>query len=183
MSQAKKSVKINYGCGETKLKGFINVDIEKKVKPDLVCDLRKTPFPYETGTVDTIQCIHNLEHIEQRFWSHVLCEFWRVLKPEGLLYLAYPEFERCAKNFLENAKGKRDFFRKTLYGRQLYPGDYHVVPMVTGEVVNYLLDCGFHNIKSTPEPAEPYNTFVVAYRGTLPKTKADVLRHEIFEKD
>jgi predicted SAM-dependent methyltransferase len=175
-------LKINYGCGETKLKGFVNVDIEKKVKPDLVCDLRKHPFPFKPETIDIIQCIHNIEHIEQVHWPVIFGEFWRVLKPGGLLYLAYPEFERCAKNFLENHKGQRNFWRATLYGRQLYPGDYHVVPMVTGEVVSYLSDAGFNNIKSTPEPSMPYNTFVVAYRSTLPKTKEIVLREEIFGK-
>jgi predicted SAM-dependent methyltransferase len=173
---------INYGCGETKLKDFINIDIEESCKPDLVCDLRKEPFPYEPESVDIIQCIHNLEHIEQKYWPQILCEFWRVLKPEGELRLAYPEFEKCSHYFLENHLGLRDFWRNTLYGRQLYPGDYHVVPMVTSEVEDYLETCGFHDIKSCPEPTQDYNTFVLAKKGSPQPTREDILRDEIFIK-
>ena len=173
-------MKLNYGCGETKLAGYINIDIEESVKPDLVLDLRKKQFPYEANTVETIQCIHNLEHIEQKFWAQILSEFWRVLQPGGELMLAYPEFEKCAHNFLENYQGQRDFWRATLYGRQLYPGDYHVVPMVTTEVEDLLEDCGFHDIQSAPEPLRDYNTFLIAKKGPAPKTREQIIEQEVF---
>jgi len=175
-------MKLNYGCGETRLVGFVNIDIEESVKPDLVLDLRKQPFPYEANTVDIIQCIHNLEHIEQKYWVQIFGEFWRVLKPEGEFRLAYPEFEKISHNFLENHLGLRDFWRATLYGRQLYPGDYHVVPMVTAEVEDYLEGCGFHDIKSCPEPTQDYNTFILAKKAAAPRTREDVIRDEIFIK-
>ena len=34
-------MKLNYGCGNMKLEGFINIDIEPSVKPDITCDIRK----------------------------------------------------------------------------------------------------------------------------------------------
>lgn len=179
----KDLVKLNIGCGETKLAGFVNIDVEKKVKPDMVCDLRKQMLPFKDASVDLIQCIHNIEHIEQKYWPAIFAEFWRVLKPEAKLYLAYPEFERCSKNFLTNYKGLRDHWRHTLYGRQFYPGDYHVVPMVTPEVMTYLIDAGFKSIKATPEPlGQEHNTFVVAIRGKLMRTREAILKDEIFNK-
>lgn len=173
-------MKLNIGCGETKLEGFVNIDLEESTKPDLLLDLRKESFPYLNDSVEQINCLHNLEHIELKYWNHVLSEFYRVLQPEGKLLLAYPEFEICAKNFLENEKGLRDFWRWTLYGRQEYPGDYHVVPMRTIEVINYLETIGFHNLKYGPEFDQPHNTFVIAYKGKLPKTRADILKEELF---
>lgn len=173
-------MKLNIGCGETKLEGFINIDIEDSTKPDLILDLKKEPFPYPNDSVDQINCLHNLEHIELKYWNQVLSEFYRVLKPEGKLLLAYPEFEICARYFLENERGLRDFWRSTLYGRQLYPGDYHVVPMRTIEVVTFLENTGFHYIKYGPEFDQPHNTFVIAHKGPVPKTRADVLRDELF---
>lgn len=173
-------MKLNYGAGETKLKDFINIDLEPLTKPDLVLDLRLNPFPYENDTVDLIHCIHNIEHIEQKFWPTIFSEFYRVLKPEAELRLAYPEFEKCAHNFLENHLGLRDFWRHTLYGRQLYPGDYHVVPMVTAEVIDYLEDIGFHDIEYSGEPNRDYNTFLIAKKGAKPKTREQVLADEIF---
>lgn len=175
-------LRINYGCGETRINKFLNVDIEPSVSPDLVCDLRKEPFPIKDECAVLIQCIHNLEHIEMVHWPKLFLEFHRVLKPEARLYLAYPEFEKISKNFLTNHKGLRDFWRATLYGRQLYPGDYHVNPMVTGEVIDLLQQCGFHNIKSAPEPTMEYNTFLVATRGTIMTSRGDVLKREIFSK-
>lgn len=181
-SKATPLIKVNYGCGETKLPGFLNVDIEPSVKPDLVCDLRTEPFPLKNESTVLIQCIHNLEHIEMVHWPKLFFEFHRVLKPEGKLYLAYPEFEKVSKNFLSNYRGMRDFWRATLYGRQLYPGDYHVAPMVTGDIIDLLQQCGFHNIKSAPEPNMEYNTFLVATRGTIMDSRGDVLKREIFSK-
>mgnify|MGYP001616855427 CR=1 FL=1 len=56
--------KINYGCGESKLEGFINIDCEESIKPDIVCDIRTGPLPFKDNEVSVIYCIHNLEHIE-----------------------------------------------------------------------------------------------------------------------
>lgn len=177
----KKPVLLNIGCGETKLEGYINIDLEKKVKPDMVIDVKSQLLPFKPGTVDQINCIHNLEHIEQKYWPFVFKNFYRVLKPKAALILAYPEFSRCAKNFLTNHRGLRDFWRATLYGRQLYPGDYHVVPMVTKEVCDYLLANGFDDIKYCPEADEPYNTFLRARKGKI-ITREQVVKKEVFGK-
>ncbi len=177
MSELKK---INYGCGEAKLEGFINIDIEESTKPDLVCDLRTANFPFEKDSISTIHCIHNLEHVEQKYWDKILFEFHRVLSPDGELVLAYPEFEICAKHFIDNYRGMRNFWRWTLYGRQLYPGDFHVVPMRTEEVVQYLQGAGFTNIRYGVEGTEEYNTVVIAEKGEKPMVREELMRKEVF---
>lgn len=173
-------MKLNYGCGEAKLEGFINIDSSELVKPDIICDIKKGNLPFKDEEIELIHCIHNLEHIELPFWPQLFSEFWRVLIPEGKLILAYPEFERCAINFIENSHGRRDWWRATLYGRQLYPGDYHVVPMITSEVIDALHCFGFNNIKAVPEPLEPYNTCLIAFKGQKALSREDVIRKEIF---
>lgn len=177
----KKTLKLNIGCGENKVKGFLNIDREKKVKPDLLFDVTKKALPFKTGVITQINCIHNLEHIEFKKWESVLGEFYRVLKMGGLLVLAYPEFEICSKFFLENYRGQKDFWRNTLYGRQLYPGDYHVTPMITKDVITFLMQIGFDNFKSAPEVDEPYNTFLTCVK-SIQFTREDVIRQEVFGK-
>lgn len=172
-------MKLNYGCGETKLEGFINIDLEPTTKPDLICDLRKEGLPYEKNSVETIYCIHNIEHIEYHFWPHVLYEFHRVLKPQGELVLMYPEWETCAKYFLENHLGMRDFWRKTLYGRQDYPGDYHVTPVMSGNLSEHLSRSGFVDVRYKPETGDTFNTVLQCKKGFVPN-KEDLLRHEIY---
>ncbi len=180
----KTLLKLNLACGETNLEGFINVDSIKneRVNPDVIADIKAGPLPFENESCELIHFIHALEHIEQKFWLFVFSEFRRVLISGGELRLAYPEFEICAKYFIENYRGMRTFWRRTLYGRQLYPGDFHVVPMRTVEVVNCLEEAGFHGIKTTPEPEQSYNTFLIAYKGALPMTREDILKREIFHK-
>lgn len=158
-------MKLNIGCGETKLEGFINIDMEPSAMPDLIVDIRTGKLPYEDNSVEEIYCIHNIEHIEYRLQRQVLTEMWRVLEKDGKLILAYPEFEKCAENFIKNYKGMKDFFRATLYGLQRYQGDYHVTPMVTSDLIDSLLSIGFTSIQHTPEIEEPYNTFLVCHKG------------------
>lgn len=173
-------MKLNYGSGENKLEGYINIDIEESTKPDAICDLRKEPLPYETESMDEVMCIHNLEHIERKYWAQVIFEFARVLKTGGKLCLAYPEFEVCAQNWLENKQGLRTFWERTIFGRQLYPGDYHVAAMRTVEIVEFLQSFGFKEIKHSPEPIEIHNTFLIATKGLLPISREDVMRKELF---
>jgi SAM-dependent methyltransferase len=173
-------VKLNFGSGETALEGFINIDLEASTKPDIVHDIRKAPLPFQDESVDWIQMFHCIEHIEMAHWDNLFGEFRRVLKMGGVLFLAYPEFKICSKYFLENHLGLRDLFRATLYGRQLYPGDYHVVPMVTSEVIHALKLYGFTGIKSGPDPDEDWNTAVYAKKGLRAAMREDILRKEIF---
>lgn len=173
--------RINIGCGETKLSGFINIDIEKRVNPDLVWDVTKRELPIRPNSILQINCIHNLEHIKFEKWETVLQEFYRVLQFNGKLILAYPEFEICTKFFLSNYKNQKDFWRQTLYGRQLYRGDYHIVPMVTKDIIKILGDIGFDNFKYKPEVEQEFNTFLVCQKKKL-VTREDVIRKEVFGK-
>ena len=175
------SVKLNFGSGENKLEGFINVDCEEKCNPDLLCDIRKTTLPIKPETCNEVWAIHSIEHVEEVYWSHLFSEFYRVLIQSGRLVLAYPEFEICAKYYIENHRGIKDFWKATLYGRQLHPGDYHVTPVRTVDLVQFLIRNGFHEFKFGPEPRNEYYT-IMECRKNHRLTKEDVLRKEIFHK-
>jgi predicted SAM-dependent methyltransferase len=180
MSTLPKQIKLNIGSGEQKLKGFINIDTEKTTKPDLVHDITKAALPFKPKTVDVIFCVHNIEHIKMELWPYVFNEFFRVLKPEGMLFLAYPEFEVCAKYFIENHQGKRDFWRACLYGRQLYPSDTHISPVITSEIRNILRRYGFIKFKQRAAlPDDPQYTELICYKG-FQNDKEHVLRRELF---
>jgi|TARA_R100001530_G_C4275717_1_gene144214 predicted SAM-dependent methyltransferase len=180
-------MKLNIGCGENKLEGFINIDIVEgpiqgtklEVHPDLIWDLTKEPLPYEDGSVDTIYWLHCIEHIQMRYWRRFFEEYHRLLKKDGDLVLAFPEFEICAKYFVDNYRGMKEFWRNTLYGRQLHKGDYHIAPVMSEDVSQMLLDCGFKNIISGPEPVGDYYTIMRANRSVL-LLREDIIANEIF---
>lgn len=175
-------LQLNIGCGESKLDGFVNIDCFGQFEnpPDLILDVTKELLPYENGAVDQIWMAHSIEHIEMKKWDFIFREFYRVLKPNGVLMLSYPEFKECAKRFIEDLDGKRNFWRMTLYGRQLWPSDFHVTPMHSPELKNILFAVGFYRINYQPESVhEPYNTIMKASKDPSPTTREDVLAREI----
>lgn len=175
-------MKLNIGAGENRLEGFINIDREESTNPDILCDIRQK-IPLEDNCVEELWFHHCLEHIEFHSWKHIFAEFHRVLIQDGLLYISYPEFEMCAKYFIENKAGDRDFWRKCLYGRQQYNGDYHVSPVHTKELIPILELMGFKNIVFQPQEYPNFQyTFLKCYKGHVITTE-DIIRNEVFGGD
>ncbi len=158
-------IQLNLGCGENKLEGFTNIDVEKSTKPDMLLNFISKPLPYKTGTVTRVVLFHTIEHICKRFHSKVLLEIHRVLKPTGRLIITYPEFTRCFARWESNANGLKDFWEKTLFGRQLFSSDFHVCIMHTPDFKLKLEECGFNAVKSSPEATQPHNTVITCTKG------------------
>jgi len=66
-------------------------------KPDVVHDLRAIPYPFEDETFDEIHLYDVLEHIWDQgdyvAFFKLFGEFWRILKPEGLVCAITPWWE------------------------------------------------------------------------------------------
>lgn len=170
---------LNIGCGLTKLDNFINIDADPSVEPDLVLDVTKG-LPYSDSSVNKIYFSHTIEHIVERYHGIVLEEFWRVLVPGGLLFITYPEFKIVAQNYINNVRGQRDYWKATLYGRQLNTKDFHVSLMDTQYFTVLLAQLGFNPIHSKPEPNHTFNTMIKCFKGEKQTTYEDVLKKEVF---
>lgn len=85
-------MKINLGCGKRKMPGFINIDIQERVNPDLVCDITEG-LPYEENTVDEVVAIDFIEHLERPEVMRLMDEIHRVLKPGGKFFHRTPSGE------------------------------------------------------------------------------------------
>jgi predicted SAM-dependent methyltransferase len=114
-------VRLNLGCNQNALQGFVNVDIEKYPGVDVVTDLEKV-WPWDDNSVDEIYTADLPEHLRgwyetydfggvnslqdliaalqkpQRHYGvfHFMNEAWRVLKPGGLLKARIPTTESKA---------------------------------------------------------------------------------------
>lgn len=179
-------IKLNLGCGAAVYEGYINVDVDKQIldnkEPGIkeCWDLKKR-FPLADGIAEEILLIHTIEHIEKKHHESLFLECHRVLCKGGLLVLAYPEFKVCAKYYIENKRGQRDFWERTIYGRQLYPSDFHVSLMDTDELLVTLTQCGFKNIQFAAEPIpNENNTILKCTKESNPQLlKDDVTRDGI----
>ena len=84
-------MKLNLGCGTKKFIGkeWINVDAYRSCDPDIVWDLNKTPYPWESGSIDHIYMSHILEHVAD--WWPCFTECARILRPGGTLEVRVPD--------------------------------------------------------------------------------------------
>ena len=87
-------MKINLGCGKRKMPGWINIDSEKNVDPDIIRSI-ENGLPFQDNSIEVVNARAILEHIKQGKLTDVMREIYRVLKPGGLLYVMVPHW--CQK--------------------------------------------------------------------------------------
>ena len=98
------TVKLNLGCGDKILQGYINVDVASERagnKPDVICDVRKLD-KFCDNYADEIMAVHVIEHFWRWEVVEILREWVRVLKPGGKMILECPNLKSACEEFLKN---------------------------------------------------------------------------------
>lgn len=96
--------KLNLGCGDKILPGYVNVDVAESrrgLRPDVLCDLRKLTS-FEDNTADEILSVHVVEHFWRWEVVDILKEWTRVLKPGGTMFLECPNLLSACYELLQN---------------------------------------------------------------------------------
>jgi predicted SAM-dependent methyltransferase len=97
-------VRINLGCGDMPLPGYINVDVateRRGLQPDVCCDIRDlSVFPGDHA--DEVMAIHVIEHFYRWEVVDLIKEWVRVLKPGGLLVLECPNLLAACEALLKD---------------------------------------------------------------------------------
>jgi SAM-dependent methyltransferase len=80
--------------GETEWQELVTLDRNPDCKPDVVHDLEYLPYPFQDNEFDEIHAYGVLEHLSDQgdyksFFAQ-FSEFYRILKPEGLLFAIVP---------------------------------------------------------------------------------------------
>lgn len=94
----KENLKLNLGCGNKNIPGYINVDLvdeRNKVKPDVICDIRDLKEHFDDGVADEVMAIHVLEHFYAWEVHNILLEWKRVLKPGGKIIIEVPDIMKA----------------------------------------------------------------------------------------
>jgi len=107
--------KLNLGCDKNYKEGYINLDINKNVKTDIIHNLNIFPYPFEDNYFDEIYCSHILEHVKN--FLGCLKELERILKKGGILHIIVPHFS--------DGIGYGDIEHKRFFGYKTFKSIVH----------------------------------------------------------
>jgi len=83
-------MKLNIGCGNKAIDGYIGVDKFQCDAADYICDIENEKLPFDDGSVDTIMLDNVIEHFGDI--PKVINELIRVLKKGGVIKIITPHF-------------------------------------------------------------------------------------------
>ncbi len=137
-------VKIHVGCGQRKIHGWINVDVDHLVKPDRV----DTAFleTFTDGSASVIYACHVLEHVPRNAYLSVLSAWFAKLAPGGTARVAVPDFCQVARAYVDK-RATLPQLRGFLVGGQKTSHDFHTMAFDFATLKDALVDVGFRNVR------------------------------------
>ncbi len=135
-------IKLQLGCGERILPGYVNVDIQRVPGVDVACDLRRLPFSHES--VEFIYSCANLEHFGRDEWRDILSHWYSVLKPGGVIRVSTADFRAAAERYLE--VGDISELLGLIVGGQKDAYDWHGMIFDFELLAEGLQSAGFRNV-------------------------------------
>lgn len=138
------------GPGSPILIGFTNIDIRNLPGVDIVHDITDLPM-FKDDSADEIRASHVIEHILTNKIIKTLAEWYRVLKPNGLLRIYCPDAEKIAKDFIEG-KIPCEEFSRLLFGNQEYGENVHRIALNRKRLDEMVESTGFEIVNRDPRP-------------------------------
>lgn len=81
---------LNLGAGNLLIEGAVNHDqVKHRPEIDVVWDLNELPWPWKDESFDLVVAKSVLEHLRMDLFRS-MDECWRILHPEGKVYLKIP---------------------------------------------------------------------------------------------
>lgn len=136
-------IKLHLGCGKLKLPNFINIDIEHE-NADMKLDINNLSI-FNNNSVNEIYNCHVLEHVKRRQILHTIIEWNRILKKDGVLRIAVPDFKSIMQIYQKNNDISQ--LIGLLNGGQRDDYDIHYVNFDIETLTEILETCGFGYIE------------------------------------
>ncbi|EKD88023.1 MAG: ubiquinone/menaquinone biosynthesis methylase-like protein, partial [uncultured bacterium] len=100
-----RKMKLHLGCGEVHLTDYINIDypvdqhtVQTKPAADEFHDILELSYPHDS--IDEIRLHHVFEHFSRPVALGLLAGWWCWLRPEGILHIEVPDFDRTVLTVL-----------------------------------------------------------------------------------
>ena len=136
-------MKTNLGSGEKIIEGYDNVDIRPLSGVKVVASILDLPF--EDDSIEEIYAADVLEHINYRKIMDALKEWYRILEPQGLLFIQVPDINCLIRHYNKaNGVKKKEEAVRRWFGGQDYPENVHYFAFSPMLIKDYLRKSGFH---------------------------------------
>jgi len=99
----REKVKLHLGCGNHRLEGWINVDIDRCCKLDLIADFRQN-LPFKSQSIDFIHSEDFIDQLELDKAYQFFKECQRILKEGGVMRVLTPDLHQFAKRYVGGDK-------------------------------------------------------------------------------
>jgi len=151
------AIKLHLGCGGMRWRDFINVDMyphdpnkedssRDGCVADVFADIRVLGLPDET--IDEIFTAHTIDHFTRWQGIAMLRDWYRMLKPAGLITIEAADFRRCVFWLFHPNREKRRLARTQFYGNQWNEIEYetHRYVWSANELKAALKEIGFSSV-------------------------------------
>jgi len=138
-------MKLHLGCGKRFLPGFVHIDAVDYPHVDHVATIDNLSF-IQNDSVDLIYNCHVLEHFKRRDVDRVLREWFRVIKPGGIIRVSVPDFSKLCDVYQK--KNQLDLVIGALFGRQDYLYNIHYNVFDFSSLSRALEQAGFVNVRN-----------------------------------
>ncbi len=176
-------MKLHLGCGQKYLNGYVNVDYpltEHSVQVESVADVHQdiTTLRYPRGTVDEIRLHHVFEHFTRPVACALVAAWRSWLKPQGILHIEVPDFERTARVILKRFASfkQRAVAERHIFGSHEAQWAIHCHGYTPKTMATLLNSYGFKPIETKKtEWLGTYNLEMRAQRGDKEFSKDELL--------
>lgn len=137
--------RVNVGCGEKPVAGYLNVDMRQSESIDVVAEAANLPF--EPGSLAEIASFHLVEHFREQQLRQTILPHWRsLLRPDGILRTVCPNWETMIAR-LKGGEMDYDVFKTLTFGLQDYDGDDHFAMYTPASLEAALRQAGFTDVE------------------------------------
>lgn len=182
LEKSMREMKLHLGCGKRYIKGYIHIDLADYPHIDYNHDIKTLPM-FADNSVDLIYASHVIEYFDRFEVVEVLKEWRRVLKKDGILRLAVPDFEALTEGY-EKYKNL-NLILGPLYGKWHIPQTdmyiYHKTVYDFVSIKEVLESVGFNEVRGWnwrevfAAETEGYDDYSQAYIPHMDKEKGTLI--------
>ena len=85
---------LNLGCHDIHIAGFVNIDNDPAMQPDLLFDATKLDDIYEQDTVDFVYAGHFFEHFPVAEGRAIASMLHSIIRPYGAVMAVIPDYTK-----------------------------------------------------------------------------------------